>query len=678
MGMAGYTVALMMIGVIISPCLYGKEFSDHQEIESEDGDIIDCVPLHSQPAFDHPLLKNHTIQMRPTFIPESTSTYTEKKINVTQAWNKNGRCPENTVPIRRIKREDILRSKSIENFGKKMTTPGIYAVMNSVNGLYFGTQFSVNIWKPVVQVPGEFSLAQTWLVSGDRAHLNTIEAGLQADGYQNTGCYNTDCPGFVQKSRLITVGGTYTTVSEYNGNQYVLPMLIWKDNGNWWLRIGEELVGYWPGELFNSIGSGATIVQWGGEIVNLETDGQHTTTDMGSGHFAEEGFRKASYFRSLMTVDGTNTLREPQGVYPIITNDNCYNIKAGQAGTTWGVNFFYDGDIIDCVPLHSQPAFDHPLLKNHTIQMRPTFIPESTSTYTEKKINVTQAWNKNGRCPENTVPIRRIKREDILRSKSIENFGKKMMTPGIVLYGSSSFLDDDPSIGHEYAVMNSVNGLYFGSQFSVNIWKPVVQVPGEFSLAQTWLSSGDRAHLNTIEAGLQVYPGKYGDNNVRLFVYWTADGYQNTGCYNTDCSGFVQRSSLITVGGSYTTVSVYNGNQYELPMLIWKDSGNWWLRIGEELVGYWPGQLFNSIGSGATLVQWGGEIVNLETGGQHTTTDMGSGHFAEEGFGKASYFRSLMTVDGTNTLREPQGVYPRLVMIPVTTLRQDKPELPGG
>ncbi|KAL0862166.1 hypothetical protein Bca101_041284 [Brassica carinata] len=376
--MAGYTVALMMIGVIISPCLYGKEFSDHQEIKvqrllkrlnkhavisitSEDGDIIDCVPIHSQPAFDHPLLKNHTIQMRPSFIPESTSTYTKKKINVTQAWNKNGRCPKNTVPIRRIKKEDILRSKSIENFGKKMMTPGIvlygsssfleddpskgheYAVMNAMNGLYFGTQFSVNIWKPVVQVPGEFSLAQTWLSSGVGTTLNTIEAGLQADGYQTTGCYNTDCSAFVQRSSLVTVGGAYTTVSEYNGNQYELSMLIWKDGGNWWLRIGEELVGYWPGELFNSIGSGATRVLWGGEIVNLATGGQHTTTDMGSGHFAEEGFGKASYFRSLMTVDGTNTLREPQGVYPQTGHDTCYNIKAGQAGTTWGVNFFYGG-----------------------------------------------------------------------------------------------------------------------------------------------------------------------------------------------------------------------------------------------------------------------------------------------------------------------------------------------
>ena len=64
---------------------------------------------------------------------------------------------------------------------------------------------------------------------------------------------------------------------------------------------------------------------------------------MGSGHFADEGFKKASYFRNLMTIDGTNTLTEPQGVYPSTGHDNCYNIKAGDVGTSWGVNFFYGG-----------------------------------------------------------------------------------------------------------------------------------------------------------------------------------------------------------------------------------------------------------------------------------------------------------------------------------------------
>ena len=32
-------------------------------LQSEDGDVIACVDIYRQPAFDHPALKNHTIQV---------------------------------------------------------------------------------------------------------------------------------------------------------------------------------------------------------------------------------------------------------------------------------------------------------------------------------------------------------------------------------------------------------------------------------------------------------------------------------------------------------------------------------------------------------------------------------------------------------------------------------------
>lgn len=73
------------------------------------------------------------------------------------------------------------------------------------------------------------------------------------------------------------------------------------------------------------------------------TGGRHTDTDMGSGHFADEGFKKASYFRNLMTVDGANTLREPQGLSPWAANGNCYNVKPGNGGTSWGTYFYFGG-----------------------------------------------------------------------------------------------------------------------------------------------------------------------------------------------------------------------------------------------------------------------------------------------------------------------------------------------
>lgn len=40
--------------------------NDFKQKQSPDGDIIDCVHISHQPAFDHPLLKNHTIQVHST------------------------------------------------------------------------------------------------------------------------------------------------------------------------------------------------------------------------------------------------------------------------------------------------------------------------------------------------------------------------------------------------------------------------------------------------------------------------------------------------------------------------------------------------------------------------------------------------------------------------------------
>ncbi|KAG7574856.1 Neprosin activation peptide [Arabidopsis suecica] len=375
MRMTGFIVALMVTAAIFVICVDGNEFFDPREIKvfrhlkrfnkpavksikSEDGDVIDCVLITNQPAFDYPLLKNHTIQMRPSFYPVSDSTYTKREAKaITQVWHKTGECSKNTVPIRRTKKEDLLRPKSIGSFGRKShqsiprtttfdpTLGHQYALMGVRNGKFYGTEAAINLWKPNVQIPKEFSLAQTWVVSGNGSSLNTIEAGWQV--YPEL--YDDNNPRFFvywTTSNRYTVGGSITTISRYRGTQYDLSILIWKDRktGNWWLRVNEkDVIGYWPGSLFSSLGREATRVEWGGEIINSRTGGRHTTTDMGSGHFADEGFKKASYFRNLKIVDGTNTLREPQGLYLFADKHNCYNIKTGNGGTSWGTYFFYGG-----------------------------------------------------------------------------------------------------------------------------------------------------------------------------------------------------------------------------------------------------------------------------------------------------------------------------------------------
>ncbi|PKI67197.1 hypothetical protein CRG98_012446 [Punica granatum] len=91
-------------------------------ITSEDGDIIDCVDIHKQPAFDHPTPKNHVAHMRPTYkLSEDTArpTNVSSKPVVSQMWRRSGSCPEGTIPIRRIRRRDLVRASSVRRFGMK-------------------------------------------------------------------------------------------------------------------------------------------------------------------------------------------------------------------------------------------------------------------------------------------------------------------------------------------------------------------------------------------------------------------------------------------------------------------------------------------------------------------------------------------------------------------------------
>ncbi|CAK9227767.1 unnamed protein product [Sphagnum troendelagicum] len=313
-----------------------------------------------------------------------------------------------------------------------------------------------------------------------------------------------------------------------------------------------------------------------------------------------------------------------------------------------------DGDLIDCVLSTLQPAFEHPLLKNHTIEKPPSFLLKFKS---EQTVSQKQIWHESGECPVGTVPIRRTLAKDILRAGSIDKYRTKKGGMSAVPKPSPATIT---SSSHEHAISYMQGDSYNGAQATINVWSPRVDVPSEFSLSQIWILAGAfTSDLNSIEAGWQVSPDMYGDNNPRLFTYWTADGYQTTGCYNLLCSGFVQTSNTIAIGASISPVSSYGGTQYEIGILIWKDpnTGAWWMQFGENtLVGYWPASLFTHLAGSATVLEWGGEVVNSEPGGQHTTTEMGSGQFAEAGFGEASYMRNIQFVDTSNVLRSVVGL----------------------
>ncbi|XP_006643807.2 uncharacterized protein LOC102708096 [Oryza brachyantha] len=312
-----------------------------------------------------------------------------------------------------------------------------------------------------------------------------------------------------------------------------------------------------------------------------------------------------------------------------------------------------DGDVIDCVPPHLQPAFDHPKLRGQKPEAEPEERPKVSGAAAEQQQEeeavFPQAWTDGGEsCPEGTVPVRRTRKRDVLRSSSAVRFGMKQpRAAGVVRR-------DSTSDGHEHAVGYVTGDQFYGAKASLNVWSARVASPAEFSLSQIWVISGSFGNdLNTIEAGWQVSPELYGDNSPRFFTYWTTDAYQATGCYNLHCSGFVQTNNRIAIGAAISPTSVYNGRQFDISLLIWKDPGrgHWWLQLGSgPLVGYWPSSLFSHLGGHANMVQFGGEVVNSRPSGSHTPTQMGSGHFPREGFNRAAYFRNLQLVDWDNNL----------------------------
>ncbi|KAH9776288.1 hypothetical protein KPL71_006661 [Citrus sinensis] len=310
-------------------------------IQSPDGDVIDCVLSHLQPAFDHPELRGQK-PLDPPARPkgdEREETATESL----QLWTDSGEsCPEGTVPIRRTTEKDILRASSIKRFGRKLrrhvrrdsTGGGHEHAVVFVNGeQYYGAKASLNVWTPRVSPE----------LYGD--NYPRFFTYWTTDAYQATGCYNLLCSGFVQTNNKIAIGAAISPRSSYNGRQFDIGLMIWKDpkHGHWWLQFGSRLlVGYWPAFLFSHLRSHASMVQFGGEIVNSRSSGFHTSTQMGSGHFAGEGFRRAAYFRNLQVVDWDNNLLPLTNLHLLADHSNCYDIRQGR-NNVWGTYFYYGG-----------------------------------------------------------------------------------------------------------------------------------------------------------------------------------------------------------------------------------------------------------------------------------------------------------------------------------------------
>ncbi|XP_047077266.1 uncharacterized protein LOC124687536 isoform X1 [Lolium rigidum] len=164
--------------------------------------------------------------------------------------------------------------------------------------------------------------------------------------------------------------------------------------------------------------------------------------------------------------------------------------------------------------------------------------------------------------------------------------------------------------------------------------------------AAIWVGNpGDGAPTsgNFILVGWHVKPRLYGDSNTHLFVYWTKDGFQKTGCYNTVCIGFQPEAAASISAGDIITPS----KSITIKVFQNKDTGDWWVYCGSNgsatAVGHFPKWLFTGLANSTADFSFGGYVSNEKTA---KTPPMGSGSSQP---GQAASFSGLQYVlqDGT-------------------------------
>ncbi|KAJ0962698.1 hypothetical protein J5N97_027820 [Dioscorea zingiberensis] len=474
-------------------------------------------------------------------------------------------CPSGTVPIKRVSKEDLIRMRSsLKNRKMMMHPPSKLSDENQ--------EASYNQWA-IYFTPDNDQInliTSGWTVDeiiyGD--NQTRLMTTWTNDNYKTTGCQDIKCPGFVQISEEIPLGAPLQPLSTYGGDQYTLNVLVFKDikSKNWWLVLGKDKkpIGYWPNEIFTHLSSSANRIDYGGVV---QYSDMSQKPPMGSGHFSNEGFGKSCFFGNLQYVNSVCLLLPSFGLGNRINLSIEEDLELERQVKLLNKPAIKtivkeDGDVFDCVDINKQPAFDHPALKDHKIQLKPSFYQDgqfdnnngvysSLRNATSVKIGLSDVEA----CPLGTVPIRRVTKKDLIGMRS--SMKHKSIRP-------SSAKNQDLQ-KHAWAALQSTaaDGQYYGASSFIMLYGLPQLENNQFSNSLLWVANEPSpAESNQITVGWTVDNTVYGDKNTRLMTAWTVDDYEHTGCIDVRCPGFVQVSSQIALGSTFSALSVFNGPQY--------------------------------------------------------------------------------------------------------------------
>ena len=172
------------------------------------------------------------------------------------------------------------------------------------SGTCYGGEGNINVWSPYIQWSDEMTLGQISMARGAGGGFQTVEAGWQklpnlygdwkahlfvfytTNGYgpsgDNLGGYNEDVDGWVQVSPTI-FPEALVSARTYQGPQAYINVKFQLSQGNWWLRVKGQWIGYYPASLFQFFGlqSQAAGAAFFGEVADSSSHAGTTDTRHG-------------------------------------------------------------------------------------------------------------------------------------------------------------------------------------------------------------------------------------------------------------------------------------------------------------------------------------------------------------------------------------------------------------
>ncbi|KHN39468.1 hypothetical protein glysoja_016855 [Glycine soja] len=171
----------------------------------------------------------------------------------------------------------------------------------------------------------------------------------QRDNYKQTGCFNMQCPGFVQTHKGIYLGTRVDNTSIYGGTIVEANVSIAQDpiTKSWWLSLESTTIGYFPIALFSNLTS-AEQGGWGGRT---HAPPGAPSPPMGSGYFPDDNLVHACYFRQVSFKNGSIQDYGPEEYHVHTNTDNpsCFGVEYyGDQGRQAGYSLQFGGPGGNC------------------------------------------------------------------------------------------------------------------------------------------------------------------------------------------------------------------------------------------------------------------------------------------------------------------------------------------